>query len=283
MALPDPPKPQLHQTEIVNENGIVIIRGRPDPATVTPVAGPLVVVFCSFVAAVEFAGSVARAGRNVLFVSDSKRTWFGLPGDVRTIVQAVRAELAELGQDQIDTIGFSMGGFAALAYAQRLPVRNALALSPRFSPDHEIVLDRRTYPNLTRNVHRLVLRSVAPGLRQTGWATIVHGTTGPDRPHLQHFSRAARVDHYLISRCGHYVAQWLQAQDALEPLIEAVLRGDRRAAQRQMRAAGTLPRHLIHSRLARAQARLRRALRVIRCRFRAVSTTFMAPITGETS
>jgi len=283
MTRADLPKPQLELTEIVNENGIVILRGRPDPATVTPVAGPLVVVFCSLASMVEFAGSTARSGRSAIFVSDRKRLWFAMPADVNTIVRAVRAEMAELGQEQIDTIGFSMGGFAALAYGNLLPVRNALAFSPRFSPDQEIVRDRRTYPNLTRNVQLLALRSVTPGLRRIGWASIVHGTIGPDRPHLRHFPRDKNFDHHMITRCGHFVAQWLRAREALEPLIQAVLTDDRHAAQRHMRAAGTIPRHLLNNRMARAEARLRRAFRAVRRRFRAVSTTFIAPIKGTIS
>ena len=283
MTHADLPKPHLDLTEIVNKNGIVILRGRPDPATVMPVAGPLVVVFCSFDSSLEFAGHVARSGRNALFVRDNKRTWFALPADVKTIVSAVQKELKSLGSKRVDTIGFSMGAYAALAYGKVIPIRNALALAPRFSPDQDIVPDRRARRNLDRCSDRLALRSVAPGLNGIGWATVVHGSLGPDRAHLPHFPRRKNVDHHIIPGCYHLVLQWLSDRSLLDGLAGDVLTDDRRAAQRHMRAAGTVPRRLMNNRMARAEARLRRALGAIRRRFRAVSTSFLSPITGPTS
>jgi hypothetical protein len=119
-----------------------------------------------------------------------------------------------------------MGGFAALAFAEKLPVRTAIAFVPRFSPDGRIVRDPRLKAKLRLCRDRFPFRTVVPGLAAAGHALVLHGDQGPDRPHVVKFAMPATAEHWVLPDCGHHVGQRLRTRAALDPVITGALSQD---------------------------------------------------------
>ena len=149
----------------------------------------------------------------------------------------------------MDTLGFSMGAYPAIAFAERVPVRHAVALSPRFSPDPAIVPDPRDRPGIARLSGKLALPTLAPGLARLQGGIILHGMRGPDLRQFRHIHAPTQVDHWLLPHAGHFVVEWLRRHDRMEAVILAGLQGDRAASTRLLTDLGALRHRSLRARL----------------------------------
>ncbi|NCO86716.1 MAG: hypothetical protein GW886_08820 [Rhodobacterales bacterium] len=275
--------PGLVMTEVVTGPDLAVLRGVPAAGAV---AGPLAVVFCSAgrqvraAAAPEFAGSLRAAGRRALFVFDPAMTWYADPAVVARIVATIRDEMQAVGAMQVDTIGFSMGAYGAMAFGAHLPVRFALAIAPRFTPDPAILRDARAVPHLAGLSGRFAMPTLAEGMARVQAGAIIHGTLGPDRPHLPLFPRLAAVDHWLMPGVGHEVPHQLKRLDLLRPVLHAALGADRAALARLLRPHATRPRSALGLRLLLTREAIALRLRERR-EARAPHPPFKAPEEGH--
>lgn len=256
---PDLRRPEL----VISDDRLSILRAMP----VTREPGPPVVVFNSIGkpgTPPEFAASVARLRRPVLFVMDHKATWYSAPETADRVSDAIVNALADWGGTAVDTLGFSMGGYAAIAYAERVPVRNAVALAPRFSPDPAIVADPRGHESLRRLSGKLAFATLAAGLQRLDGGLILHGMRGPDLCQFRHIHAPQRVDHWLLPQCDHHVAIWLRRRGHLPSLLHSALQGERAETARRLAALGALRHRSLRARLMLHPVRLYARLRDMR-------------------
>lgn len=212
--------------KLFGDGDITITRGTPQ----VPSAAPLTVIFDSrtrHFEKPEFYGTVASMGRHALFIADHKRAWFANPSVLALIVRVVQDEMRRLGCTVIDTLGFSMGGFAAIAYAEKLPVRNALAFSPRYAIDKAMVNDARVRPGLNALGGDAAFRSLDPGLAKLTSAVIVHGTPRDDIVHVRLLRVPQHVDHFVLFGARHNVPALLKNLGLLGAVSQAALSQDR--------------------------------------------------------
>ena len=207
------------------------------------------------VAPTEFIGTLAAIGRPVVWVNDLTATWYASPGMADRIVAEVGGALARLGASCCDTLGFSMGAFGALAFAERLPVRLAVALSPRLSPDAAVLGDHRAAERLAPWQGRFPFANVGPGLARVRGGLVLHGLKGPDFHHAAQFPVNAAVGHWVLPQVGHRTARWLKAAGALDEVVSLALADDTPALRAVLRRLGARPIGSRRWRLLRLRAR----------------------------
>lgn len=215
--------------KLFGDSDIAIMRGTPH----LPSPDPLVVIFdsrSSHFGKPEFIGTIAGMGRHALFIADHKRAWFASPKNHSLIISAVRDEMRRLGCAVIDTLGFSMGGFAAIAYAETLPVQHAMAFSPRYSIDPRQTTDRRVRPGLIGLGNSAVFRSLDPGLAKLHHALVLHGTPQHDLAHVRMLAAPKHVDHFVFAGVDHNVPLWLKKQGLLGALTRVAMAPNRAEA-----------------------------------------------------
>jgi hypothetical protein len=224
-------------------------------------SGPLVVCFSSAGnpvrrSRVEFGDLVASTGRPALFICDLETKFFSAPGLADRIAEMVRAEMLRTRSERAVTLGFSRGGFGAIAFAERFPVQLAIALAPRWSPDPDIVPDPRT----TDTQWPLPFSTLAAGLAAVPQAFVLHGMIGPDRRQLRHFPRRPGLEHWLLPHADHVVSTELRRLGLFAPVVQAALSEDISRAGALLRAAGALRAQSVPARLrlALTSARLHR-------------------------
>lgn len=220
-------------------------------------SGPLVVCFVSNGYRVgpnriEFGRLVSSSGRPALFFAEAAKAFYSTAGLADRITQMVREEMERVGAASAVTIGFSQGGFGAIAFAERFPVHLALALSPRWSPDSGIVAD-------ARGIERkgaLPFPTLAPGLQALGRAVVLHGMRGPDRRHLRRFPAMPLLEHWLLFRAGHEVHHEMRRLNLFAETFLDVLSDDPDSAVARFRAAGLHRAGSLGARIAMAAAAL---------------------------
>lgn len=170
--------------------------------------------------------------RRALLVTDAGRGWASDPGFAPALVQAVAMVRAMAPVRRIACIGMSMGGFAALAAMQVLPVDVALAFGPQFSP---LLPGETRWTEWTARLPGGALVAALPGPGQ-GWACLFHGLTD-DAAQAGAFPLAPGTDHLLFPDQSHAsLVPHLKSRGVLAGLLEAALDGDRR---RLIRIAGS--------------------------------------------
>ena len=221
---------------VYEDAALRVVRAVPPQA----VPGELIVVFgCGSLAVrhqhhLEFIGDLARIGHPVIYVIDKTMSFYARPGMIDRIVELIRLEMALFGASAITTIGQSLGAFGAVAFAERLPVRFALAMAPRFSPDSGVVRDLRYVANLKPFLGRFPFATLESGLTSLESGAVLHGLVGPDLRHLVKINPPAHVDHWLLPGCSHGVPIWLRQKGQLVALMVAAAKVDRQAVTKIM-------------------------------------------------
>jgi hypothetical protein len=242
-------------------------RPRARPAPGGPTNGSLVVSFTGIgagsdvVQTEEFAGTAARGGRSVLFVTDKRRSWYNAPGLYEKIVGQLRPHLAHGGP--VVTLGNSMGGFGALLFAAPLGARTALAFGPQASVSPRIIPQETRWRELTAAIGDFRFEQISDHLGEAAEHFVLHGSGGKDAYQIEAFRPRANLHHYVLAGGRHNIAAELKQAGRLSPLIEAAVAGDRPGFDALARAAGACPReeagpvieHLMARRAARRAAR----------------------------
>lgn len=174
--------------------------------------------------------------RHALFVMDAGRGWASDPGFAPALLDAVATVRARATVARIVCVGLSMGGFAALAAMQVLPVTAALAFGPQFRatgrpPDRwsqwtDRISADTPYPT-----------APLPGPGH-GWACLFHGLQD-DTAEAMAFAVQRGTDQLLFAGQTHSgLVAHLKARGVLAGLVEAALQGDRRRLLRIAASAG---------------------------------------------
>lgn len=183
----------------------------------------------------------ASAGRRALFVMDESRSWANDPGFAPALIAALGGVTARAPVARILTLGLSMGGFAALAAAQVLPVDAVLAFSPQWSVAPGEVSGETRWARWTGNLPEPLRYRVAP-LSGRARICLFHGARD-DLPQALSFPERPGLDQVIFPDLGHAdLVPHLKARGGLQGLVEAGLQGDRRRLLRICAAAGGVQR-----------------------------------------
>ena len=153
--------------------------------------------------------------------------------DMPLALKAVRVAVA--GSDRVMTYGSSMGGYAAIRFADRLGANAVLALSPQYSIDPaKTPFDDRW----NQDSHRIKwLPEIDGPVVCQCRPVIVFDPKSRDGSHVLRLSKDIQITGIPLPYSGHPATTYLQEANLLEPMILAVLDDtlDPHAAQAEAR------------------------------------------------
>jgi hypothetical protein len=183
----------------------------------------------------EFISSASANGaHNVLFVIDSKRSWFTQPGVIETTCRETRRLMQEIGCDTIATLGNSMGGYGAVLFGKYLPVSTCVAFAPQYSMNRLVVFERR-WRKHRKHMRRAPMRGLNQAIVSQTRYFIVYGDDPQDLKHQRRFRPADNLVMAIIPEGGHNPAARLKELGTLNALLDAGLAGNTKGF------AGALP------------------------------------------
>ncbi len=165
-------------------------------------------------------GFLREQGVSTVHIMGRREDWYQYP-DMMDAVAAVREHLAKA--DRVITYGSSMGGYAALRFADALGANAALALSPQYS------INPAKAPFETRwlqDAQRIVWRPEhEPALPQSARAVVAYDPTTIDRLHVELIAAETAIERIPVHYSGH-PSGWVVADThLLAPLLFDVLNG----------------------------------------------------------
>lgn len=210
---------------------------------------------------------LAAQGISAIHVMGRAEDWYQYP-DIEAALSAVRA--ATLGASKVITYGSSMGGYAAIRFADAVGAHRALAFSPQYTLDPAVAGHEARWSQDSRRIRWRPELNRA--IRCSAEAVIVYDPCGPDRWHADRIAQDVPVAHVRLPHTGHPATTYLAEVHLLAPLVLSVLDGpiDARDFQRRARALrgssgvylGDVAARLSRRRIVAAVAVARRAVEV---------------------
>lgn len=168
-------------------------------------------------------GFLYEQGLSAVHFMGRREDWYQYP-DMMDAVTAVRDYLA--GVERVITYGSSMGGYAALRFADALGANAALALSPQYSINPEKA------PFETRwlqDARRIVWRpEYEPALPKRARTVVIYDPTTIDRLHIDLIAAETEVERIPVRYSGHPSGRIVAEARLLAPLLLDVLNGAER-------------------------------------------------------
>lgn len=177
-----------------------------------------------------------RAGISAIHVMGVGGDWYQYP-EMAAAMKAVG--LATADADRVVTYGCSMGGYAALRFAEAAGAHAVLALSPQYSINPETAPFEGRWIQESRNIQWIP--EIEKPLNISCPAIIAYDPTDIDRRHAHLFAQEAAVEHLRVPYGGHPVSTFLAEAGLLKPLLDDVISGrlDAASFQRAIRKART--------------------------------------------
>ncbi len=199
---------------------------------------------------------LAARGMSMLTFLGRGNDWYQYP-EMGAALAVARA--AMLGRGRVMTYGSSMGGYAAIRFADALGAHACLAISPQYSIDPaKVPFERRWRHDAQRIVWR---RELDGPIRCEARPVIIHDPIGEDGLHVRRIEAEIACDTIALPYIAHPGTTYLQSIGALAELVPAILEGSfdpAEAAPRLRRLRKRDPVYL--SELARRQPAWRPAL-----------------------
>lgn len=217
--------------------------------------GRLAVIFANMVGATRqnlpFVWQVAASRTPALVVADLSNTFFAERGQADLIADEIGREMERRGVDEVSTLGYSQGAYAALAFGGQVAVARSLAFCPKAAAEPDILDDGLPSMARLRALRENAFPSPAPGIARIGRGWIVHGTRGFDLHHLDRLPEAPRMARIVVPGATHFIFRHPFCRGPLLEAAAAFLGGD---------DAGTAA-HIARVGLPRGHPRAERALR----------------------
>lgn len=160
------------------------------------------------------------AGISAVHVMGRSEDWYQYP-DTAEALAAVRAALA--GAARVITYGSSMGGYAALRFADAVGATGVLALSPQYSVDPlKVPFEQRWLQDGARIRWR---PEIDGELTCAVPALVAYDPFDDDRRHVDLIAAEIAVTRLPLPRFGHPVTTTLADMGVLAPLLRDVLDG----------------------------------------------------------
>ncbi len=230
-------KRRLARLDVIHEDDACILRYAPGTTN------RVVVAFCGIRGALGplTHRQIARAGNasgrsHVIYVLDKKKSWYSAPGLAETImtvindeIDHIKAEFAPSGACDVVSLGSSMGGFGALLFAGRLGASRAVSFVPQYAMDMSLVPDARIGKFL-RNIYSRNIEALGPRLTGAVDAFVVCGSQDGDLRHLEAFPASCGLRRWVVNHPRQGVLEFLDDAAVLTDAINALLIGDKAAA-----------------------------------------------------
>jgi pimeloyl-ACP methyl ester carboxylesterase len=179
-----------------------------------------------FIQKTEFAHSLrdAEVSEQILYILDRKRTWYNATAD--EVREALKLPMPHFSR--VTTLGNSMGGFGAIYFAAEFPAcRRAVAFCPQFSvAPGTMPAGENRWPEYRDAIpsHRIghALERAGPEVEYV----LFFGADDPqDLAHAALFGGhgGLKIHLHVVEGCGHDVAKFLRARDALHPLLSHLI------------------------------------------------------------
>lgn len=165
-------------------------------------------------------------GVSAIHVMGRREDWYQYP-EMAAVCGAIR--VATAGATAVMTYGSSMGGYAALRFADWIGVTSALALSPQYS------IDRAKMPGEPRWAHDArriaILPEIDGPIRPCGRMVIVYDPQSLDCQHGERIAQDVEVQSIRLPYTDHPVTTYLSEVGLLTPLVMQTLDGTVDAAR----------------------------------------------------
>lgn len=172
-------------------------------------------------------------GITAIHVIGRDNDWYQHP---RMIEALARIAEATRGASRVMTYGTSMGGYAAVRFADLAGAHTALALAPQYSIDpKKAPFERRWAADSTRIRFLPELDGPIVSRAQT---IIAYDPTSADRRHVELIERDIAVTHLRAHYAGHSAPALLSEAGLLGYLVDVALNGtlDVRLIERELRS-----------------------------------------------
>lgn len=171
-------------------------------------------------------------GISAIHVLGRSEDWYQY-ADMDAAMATVRAATA--GATRVLTYGSSMGGYAALRFADAAGATDALALSPQYSIDPRIAVHERRW---SQDFRRIRWRPELSGpILCSARAVVVYDPVGPDRWHGERIAEDIACHPIRLPYTAHPVTTYLSDVGLLGPLVVGLLNDefDPKAFRREAR------------------------------------------------
>lgn len=197
-------------------------------------------------------------GISAIHVMGRREDWYQYP-DLEAALATVKAAVA--GASQVMTYGTSMGGYAAVRFADAVGAHATLALSPQYSIDPAKAPFEKRWP---QDAHRLTFLPHLDGpIRSQARQIIVYDPMTNDRLHAALISADIAIDELRVPFAGHPVGPFLSEGGVLAKLFSATLDGGAdTAALRRLTRSKRSSSAIYFAHLAAAQPASRRRLAI---------------------
>lgn len=157
-------------------------------------------------------------GVSAIHVLGRSDDWYQY-SDVFLALEAVREAIS--GSDRIMTYGSSMGGYAAIRFADLVEANAVLAMSPQYSIDPA----RQPFDaRWQQDAHRIAWMPEIDGpVKCRCQPVVVFDPKSMDGNQVSRLSQDIRIVEIPLPYSGHPATTYLQEADLLEPLVMAVL------------------------------------------------------------
>lgn len=181
---------------------------------------------------------------SVVYVMDVRRRWYN-DGVFEPMASDINDLLSRLGAQEVVTLGNSMGGFGAVAFARKLAgCTKAMAFCPQSSVSRAIVPFEDRWKNYRNAIETWNVEDATRELSDGISYDLFFGADEPiDVRHAERFRAAGArgLTVHMIEGCGHNVAQHLKRQQklgsALHGLIASPSRTGTSGSANEVRAA----------------------------------------------
>jgi hypothetical protein len=159
----------------------------------------------------EFSSTLSGR-RDIYYITDFRRSWFN---DCAPVIRKIVCKaLAKRGTKTVVTLGNSMGGSGAIAFAREfLGCQTAIAFVPQSSISPQVVSFEHRYRNFAAEVKTWRLPDLAECISpEITYQIFVGDQVQADLDHAERFRRAcpASCNVYVIPNADHNVARYLK-------------------------------------------------------------------------
>ncbi len=178
-------------------------------------------------------GFLKASGISAIHVMGVGDDWYQYPEMVEAMA-AVRA--AVQGAERVMTYGSSMGGYAALRFAESAGAKAVLALSPQYSINPALAPFEHRWSQASGQIQWLA--QFESPLKTRAVPVVVHDSCIEDRLHVEMIRKDIAIQSIRLPYAGHPVTTSLSEIGQLKPLVFQTLSGelDPVAFQRQARS-----------------------------------------------
>lgn len=163
------------------------------------------------------ASFLARHAIDAVHVIARGNHWFQL-AEMPEVLVAIRAAAAG---KRVLTYGSSMGGYAAIRFADALGADQAIAISPQYALDRRLVPFERRW----RHEARRIRFGAPPGTIAVAPAILFFDPRNPDAGHAAAWSRERAIVPVPLSHAGHPATTFLAQSGLLGESLLAIVAG----------------------------------------------------------